>query len=120
MAFFFLIVWLNFQFIFFVVITGGSNGIGLQYARFFAQQGLNVAIIAINDEQLEQTSKEIQQQYGVQVKKIPIDFSEGFGVYKLIEEKLINMEIGVLGKNIFSWNIWSAQNEFNVNIFFSE
>ncbi|XP_001650279.2 hydroxysteroid dehydrogenase-like protein 1 [Aedes aegypti] len=82
------------------VITGGSNGIGLQYARFFAQKGLNVAIIAINDEQLEQTSKEIQQQYGVQVKKIPIDFSEGFGVYKLIEEKLINMEIGVLVNNV--------------------
>nr|XP_029719820.1 hydroxysteroid dehydrogenase-like protein 1 [Aedes albopictus] len=107
------------------VITGGSQGIGQQYARFFARKGLNVAIIALADESLEQTTKEIRVKYGVQVKPIPMDFAKGFENLKFIEEKLSGMEIGVLVNNVGifqevtyfdSITIESHQRVVNINI----
>ncbi|XP_062552963.1 very-long-chain 3-oxoacyl-CoA reductase-like [Armigeres subalbatus] len=82
------------------VVTGGSDGIGRQYAAFFASKGLNVAVLALADMKLEQVAKEIQEKYGVEVKKIAVDFSKGFQEYRLIEEKLADIEIGVLVNNV--------------------
>ncbi|XP_062552964.1 very-long-chain 3-oxoacyl-CoA reductase-like [Armigeres subalbatus] len=82
------------------VVTGGSDGIGRQYSTFFASQGLNVAVLALPDIKLEQVTKEIQEKYGVEVRKIAVDFSKGFQMYSFIEENLADMEIGILVNNV--------------------
>jgi short-subunit dehydrogenase len=43
----------------FIVVTGSSNGIGLNYARQLASRGMNLVLISNEDEKLHQVSKEI-------------------------------------------------------------
>ena len=47
------------------LITGGSSGLGFQFAKAFAQQGANVAIVARRMDRLEENKKEIENLYGV-------------------------------------------------------
>ncbi|XP_065078419.1 very-long-chain 3-oxoacyl-CoA reductase-like [Ochlerotatus camptorhynchus] len=82
------------------VITGGSDGIGRQYAMFFARQGLNIVIIAMPDEKLAKTVQEIEEKFKVQVRSIPVDFSKAYEVYNYLKEKIADLEIGVLVNNV--------------------
>ncbi|PWN51752.1 NAD(P)-binding protein [Violaceomyces palustris] len=43
------------------VVTGGASGIGLAAAKFYASQGLNVAVGDINDESLDKAKAEITE-----------------------------------------------------------
>ncbi|XP_058818547.1 hydroxysteroid dehydrogenase-like protein 1 [Topomyia yanbarensis] len=82
------------------VISGGSDGIGRQYARFFARKGLNIVIIALPDEKLKQTAEEIESTFHVQVKRISADFSKGFELNASLKKELDDLDIGVLVNNV--------------------
>ena len=47
------------------VVTGASSGIGAQWAKALASQGVNVAIVARRAERLEENKKYIEKEYGV-------------------------------------------------------
>ncbi|XP_058820893.1 17-beta-hydroxysteroid dehydrogenase type 3-like [Topomyia yanbarensis] len=82
------------------VISGGSDGIGRQYARFFARKGLNIVIIALPDEILKQTAEEIESTFHVQVKQISADFSKGFELSDYLKNELDDLDVGVLVNNV--------------------
>jgi uncharacterized protein len=57
------------------VITGGTSGIGLEFAKLFAQNNYNLVIIARNRKKLQQVEEELEEEYNVAVKPIMADLS---------------------------------------------
>ena len=57
------------------LITGGTNGIGLELAKVFAANGYNLVIVARNEDKLRNVSESLQQAYHVSVKPISLDLS---------------------------------------------
>ena len=58
-----------------VLITGASNGIGLELAKIFAQEKHDLALVARSYDKLKQIAENLQQTYGVQVKYYTKDLS---------------------------------------------
>jgi FlaA1/EpsC-like NDP-sugar epimerase len=46
------------------VVTGGSDGIGLQYCKDLAKQGFNICIIARNEQKMKEKLEEIKRECG--------------------------------------------------------
>lgn len=46
-------------FVFLLVVTGSTDGIGKEYAKQLASRGINIVLIARNESKLIQTSREI-------------------------------------------------------------
>ncbi|KAF6199930.1 hypothetical protein GE061_006228 [Apolygus lucorum] len=79
------------------VITGGSDGIGKQYAMQLAKRGMNICIISNFENGIVET---IRSQYDVEVKYMDIDFSSN-EIYVQIEEELSQLDdIGILINNV--------------------
>jgi NAD(P)-dependent dehydrogenase (short-subunit alcohol dehydrogenase family) len=55
------------------VITGGSKGIGKNIAKGLAAEGVNVVLLARNNETLEDAAEEIRKSSNVRVLAIPTD-----------------------------------------------
>ena len=57
----------------YVIITGGSRGIGLSFAKEFLKQNFKICLISSNKEKLEKVKKELLELYPYSIIKI-IDF----------------------------------------------
>lgn len=55
------------------IVTGASAGIGRAIAREFAQNGVNLVLVARGAERLSETAKEISARWGVEVLSIATD-----------------------------------------------
>lgn len=71
-----------------VIITGGSQGIGLATARAFGRAGARVALAARGAEQLEAAAKSIRERVVEcpQVLALPCDVTDGEAVRRTFEE----------------------------------
>lgn len=58
------------------LITGASSGIGAAFARIFAQNGFDVALVARRRDRLEALASEIAAEYGAATHVIPADLSD--------------------------------------------
>ncbi|TMW54889.1 hypothetical protein DOY81_000122 [Sarcophaga bullata] len=82
------------------VITGATDGIGKEYAKELAKQGVNVVLISRTKAKLIAISNEIETDYKVKTKWIAVDFSKGREVYKHIEQELAGIPVGILVNNV--------------------
>lgn len=82
------------------VITGGTDGIGKQYALELARRGINIIIISRNPDKLRAVAKEIEKEHSVKTKVVVADFSKGAEVYPHIEEELKDIPVGILVNNV--------------------
>ncbi|CAO1357042.1 unnamed protein product [Diamesa tonsa] len=82
------------------VITGSTDGIGKQYAKELASQGMNIVLISRTESKLKEVAEEIESMYLVKTKYIIADFSAGKSIYDDIKKQLIDMDIGVLVNNV--------------------
>jgi uncharacterized protein len=57
------------------LITGASGGIGYELAKLFAQDHHNLVLVARSGAKLTQFADELQRQFGVSVKSIPLDLA---------------------------------------------
>jgi len=80
------------------LITGASAGIGLELARLFAAGGLNVALVARNEERLAALAKELKGAHGIEARVIPADLSLP-GAAAAVFERARELEIEVLANN---------------------
>ncbi len=76
------------------LITGASNGIGLELAKIHAQTGGDVVLVARSRDKLEQLAQEIEKEYGVKAWVIAQDLSQPNSA-KAIFETTENMGITV-------------------------
>src|SRR5215831_9475229 len=60
-----------------VLITGGSQGIGLAAARAFAAEGCNLHLAARTESRLQEARRDIVDRFGCRVEIHPIDISIG-------------------------------------------
>eukprot|EP01138_Halocafeteria_seosinensis_P010386 gb/GECG01010604.1/.p1 GENE.gb/GECG01010604.1/~~gb/GECG01010604.1/.p1 ORF type:complete len:270 (+),score=19.17 gb/GECG01010604.1/:1-810(+) len=87
------------------VVTGATDGIGKAYAMELAKRGLNIVLIARNEERLRDTAAEISKACPkVNTKIVVADFNtypeQDPELYNNIARKLKGLDIGVLINNV--------------------
>ncbi|XP_064462912.1 inactive hydroxysteroid dehydrogenase-like protein 1 [Ornithodoros turicata] len=81
------------------VVTGGTDGIGKQYARELARRGLNIILVSRNMDKLKTTAQELEDEFRVRTCVIQADLSKGREIYNDIGRQLQGKEIGILVNN---------------------
>ncbi|CAG2164039.1 unnamed protein product [Oppiella nova] len=86
------------------VVTGSTDGIGLEYARQLAGKGYNLLLISRNPNKLSKVKEDIEFKYMCSVRVLALDFSRS-DIYDTIEEEFkrldqMNQEIHVLVNNV--------------------
>lgn len=81
------------------VITGSTDGIGLQFAEQLAAKGQNIVLISRSLEKLERVSRNIEEKYGVSTKVIAADYSAA-DIYDRIQSGIEGLKIGTLINNV--------------------
>lgn len=70
----------------YVLITGGSSGIGYELARLFAKDGYNLLLVARTEEELQQRCHELRTEFKVEATYIVKDLFEPEAPFALYEE----------------------------------
>jgi hypothetical protein len=58
------------------LVTGGTSGIGLSFARALASRGCDLVLVARDDARLAKTAEQLRWRYGVDVETIVADLAE--------------------------------------------
>ncbi|XP_063703996.1 very-long-chain 3-oxoacyl-CoA reductase-like [Culicoides brevitarsis] len=82
------------------VITGATDGIGKEYAKNLAKNGVNVVLISRTISKLEDVAKEIKAEFTVETRIIDVDFKNGPEIYEKIEKNIQDLEVGILVNNV--------------------
>jgi short-subunit dehydrogenase len=77
------------------LVTGASSGIGRQFAKQLAAEGLNLVIVARRVDLLDELKEELVQKHGVEVKCLRVDLSEDDAL-DLVREGCEGLEIGMI------------------------
>jgi short-subunit dehydrogenase len=68
------------------LVTGASDGIGREFARYLAKAGINVALVARRQHVLDELAGTLSERHGVQTKVIVADLSGEVGLQTVVEE----------------------------------
>ena len=80
----------------YVLITGGTMGIGYELARCFAEENYNLVLVARSKKDLQNRKKEFENNFGIKVLTISTDLfnpENATKVYREIKANKINIEI---------------------------
>lgn len=67
------------------VVTGGSSGLGVQFAKVLANQGAKIALVARREEKLIEVKASIADEYGVEVEYYTCDVADADKVSEVID-----------------------------------
>lgn len=81
-----------------VLVTGASSGIGAEFVRQLAAEGLNVVLAARRGNLLKEVSQEVERRYGISTKCVVVDLSEEDAVQKL-DQQVRDVDIGLVVSN---------------------
>lgn len=82
------------------LITGGSSGIGFEFARQLADSGCNLIIVSQDSQRLSESADRLRAEFAVEVEAINVDLSDRDGVsrlVKVIESRQIDFMINNAG-----------------------
>lgn len=68
------------------LITGASAGIGLSFARVFAEHGFDLVLTARREDRLQALADELARQHGVSVRTIAADLADPLAPERLVDE----------------------------------
>jgi short-subunit dehydrogenase len=80
------------------LVTGASAGIGADFARALAREGVCCVLSARREERLAELAAELEQRYGVRTRVVAADLSQP-GEAERLAEQLADLEIGMLVNN---------------------
>jgi uncharacterized protein len=80
------------------IVTGASSGIGAEFARQLAAEGLNVVLAARRGELLRAVAEEIERLHGIATRCVVVDLSEESSVDGLIA-KVQDLDVGLVISN---------------------
>ncbi|HYI01669.1 SDR family oxidoreductase [Hyalangium sp.] len=82
------------------LITGASSGIGLDFARLFAEGGYDLVLVARTESKLKALADELGSQHGVRALAVPADLSDPAAPGRLMERlKAEGVQVDVLVNN---------------------
>ena len=82
------------------LITGGASGFGRGFARAYAKRGADIAIVDINEENLEKVTKELEADFNCKVVPIVCDVSQSDEVKAMAKQAFNELDnIYVLNNN---------------------
>ena len=94
------------------LITGGSAGIGLEYARQLAERGYGLILVSNREEELEEAAKSLREAYPVRVETHFQDLAEHGAAEKLLDwcdENALEPEILINNAGMFFMEYLSAE-----------
>jgi hypothetical protein len=112
----------------YALVTGASSGLGIEFAKLFAQQGIPLVISASKRsvEKLQTFAKELNSQYGIEVKACAANLDETDAVAKLvswmdaqnveIEYLVNNAGFGITGYKLQDYDAKKFRDMLQVNI----
>lgn len=80
------------------LVTGASSGMGVEFARQIAGQGLNLVLVARRKERLESIAAEIYKKHPVDIKIISADLTSKEGIAR-VKSETSALQIGLLVNN---------------------
>lgn len=80
------------------LVTGASAGIGAEFARALARQGLSCVLTARREDRLKELAQELESAHGVATRVVAADLSQPEGARQLLDA-LGELEIDVLVNN---------------------
>lgn len=86
------------------IVTGASSGIGEEFARQLAANGLNLVLVARRLHLLDALGQELAQQYGIQFRTVSVDLSDPNFMDKIVEITH-DLDIGLLISNAGTANL---------------
>ncbi len=96
------------------LITGGSSGMGLEYARQLAAKGHDLLLVSNQQEELAKTAEEISQSYGVKVIGRYQDLAKETAAEELFgycQAENIQIDILINNAGMFFFEELSTENE---------
>jgi short-subunit dehydrogenase len=80
------------------IVAGGSDGVGVAFARGMAARGINVVLVARRAAVLEASADDIRARHGVQVAAVPLDLSAPTALSEL-EHATSDLQVGLFVYN---------------------
>jgi uncharacterized protein len=75
----------------YALVAGGSYGLGAAFAEAIARRGLNVILLARQEDRLRATAARLKETYGVDVVAVPADVAD----YASVKEQLHNLGVSI-------------------------
>jgi len=80
------------------LVTGASAGIGIEFARALAREGVSCVLTARREDRLRSLAAEIEKHYGVATRVVAADLADASGPDRIIDE-LGDLSIGIFINN---------------------
>ena len=80
------------------LVTGASAGIGLEFARALAREGMSIVLTARREDRLNALAAEIKEKYRVDTRVVAVDLAANDGVDRLADA-VADLEIAMLVNN---------------------
>ena len=80
------------------LVTGASSGIGAEFARALAAEGLSLVLTARREERLRALADEIEKKFNVATRTIILDLADSDGPDRLVDA-IGELEVGILVAN---------------------
>ncbi len=80
------------------VVTGASQGLGQEFSRQLAANGLNLVLVSRREATLEKVGAELKQRYGIDFRTIEADLSTEEGQQRVVE-MTEDLDVGLLVSN---------------------
>lgn len=88
------------------VVTGASQGIGLEFAKGLAEKGMDLVLVARKADKLEAVAESLRAEHGVQVRVVAEDLSKPVGL-EGVKKATQGLEVGMLVNNAGAWQFGS-------------
>jgi len=82
------------------LVTGGSSGLGVDFARELAERGMNLVLVARREQRLQEVSGELVQDFGVETRVLTADLAAERAAEALYEQvSALGIQVDVLINN---------------------
>jgi len=86
------------------LVTGASSGIGTEFARLLAANGLNVVLAARRSSMLDSLGRELTEAYGTHHRSVPVDLSTP-DFLRTLTAAVADLDIGLVVSNAGDMNL---------------
>ncbi|MBW2316002.1 MAG: SDR family oxidoreductase [Deltaproteobacteria bacterium] len=80
------------------VVTGASAGIGVEFARALAKEGVSCVLAARREDRMTALAEELEQEHGVKTRVVAVDLSDEAGASELADA-VADLPISILVNN---------------------